>query len=118
MAKATIQLRGFFEDLISGSKSISPADLVHTTPPLAETQLVLASGDNTITVPSTAVGCIILFDPTSTAIKKLKGAGGDTGIIVSRQLWIVLTFDTTPIANFIINSSVVDTGKTTTVVFF
>lgn len=117
--RSVVQLRGFFEDIPSGSKSIGPADLQNNTPTVAETIVTLASGDNTITVPvSTTLGAIIIFDSTSTTAKKIKGVGGDTGITVTKTKWFVLTFDSPAPANFIINSSAADTGLYTKIIFF
>jgi len=116
--RSLIQLRGYIESLAGGSKNIVPADITNATPPEAETELVLASGDNTITIPALADGCIIIFASTSTTTKTLKGVGGDTGIAVTKNSWLVLTFHTTPPANFIINSSAVDTGLYTRIIFF
>lgn len=115
---ATVQLRGFFSGLGIGSRSISPTDLTDTTSPAQVTQITLASGDNTIAVPSTADGCIIIFDSSSTTVKTLKGAAGDTGIVLSKTKWNVITFDTTPPANIIINSGAADTSKVTEITFF
>lgn len=116
--RSLIQLRGLLESIPGGSKNVAPTDIQNNTPPSVETQLVLANGDNTIVVPALAYGCVIIFDPTSTTVKTLKGAGGDTGVILAKTKWNVITFDTTPIASFIINSGAADTGKRTTIIFF
>src|SRR4030067_2725106 len=111
-----IQLRGFIESLPGGSKNIAPADIQNATPPEAETQLVLASGDNTIIIPALSRGAVIIFDSTSTTTKKLKGAGGDTGIVIRKDSWHILGFESTPPTDFIINSSAADTGKYTRII--
>lgn len=116
--RSLIQLRGLLEGLPTGSVNISPTDIQNTTPPDYAVQSVLANGDNTVLVPATAYGCVIIFDPTSTTVKTLKGVGGDTGIVLAKTKWNVLTFDTVPPVSFIINSSAVDTGKKTVVLFF
>lgn len=116
--RSLVQLRGFIESLPGGSKNISPTDIQNNTPPSFEIQDVLAAGDNTIIVPANAYGCIIIFDPTSTTVKKLKGVAGDTGVVLAKNKWNVITFDAVPITDFLINSSVADTDKTTTVIFF
>lgn len=49
-----------------------------------QNQLVnLSSGNNTITVPSGAVAVTIIPPITNTIVLKIKGANGDTGIIIS-----------------------------------
>jgi hypothetical protein len=116
--RSLVQLRGILEGLPGGSVNIAPSDIQNTTPPQNTLQDVLANGDNIVPIPALADGIIIIFDPTSTTVKKIKGAGGDTGVIVSKTSWIVLTFDTTPPASIIINSSAADTGKYTTMIFF
>lgn len=116
--RSLIQLRGLLETIPGGSKNIAPADMQNNTPPSVEIQIILANGDNTITIPALADGCVIIFDPTSATVKTLKGVGGDTGIVLAKTKWNVITFDTQPIANFIINSSALDAGKYTTIIFF
>jgi len=117
--RSLVQLRGFFDLIPGGSKNINPSDLQNNDPPSVETQLVLANGANTITVPAKAEGALIIFDSTSTVVKTLKGLTGDTGIVVRPNAWCVLTFDTTsPIASFVIDASTADTGKYTNIVFF
>lgn len=116
--RSLIQLRGLFEGLPSGSINIAPPDIQNNTPPEFSVQAVLANGDNTIVVPVLAAGCIIMFDATSTTVKKLKGNAGDTGTTLSKTRWNVLTFDSPPPASLIINSSAADTGKNTTILFF
>lgn len=117
-ARSQIDLRGLFESLPSGSRSIAPTSLVNSDAPYGVTQITLASGDNTITIPTKATGCIIAFDPTSTTVKTLKGVGGDTGVVLAKAKWNVITFDSTPPANFIINSGAADTSKLTEIMFF
>lgn len=116
--RSLIQLRGLLESLPGGSVNIAPADIQNNTPPQYSIQDTLANGDNTIPVPASAYGCVIIFDPTSTVVKTLKGVGGDTGIILSKIRWNVITFDATPIASFIINCGAADTGKKTVIIFF
>ena len=116
--RSLVQLRGFFELLPGGSKNINVSDLQNNTPPSEEVQLILLLGDNTITVPALAAGCIIVFDSTSVTTKTLKGAAGDTGIILAPTQWSVLTFTPAGITDFIINSSAEDNSLYTTIIFF
>lgn len=116
--RSLISLRGFIESLPGGTVNINPTDMQNATPPQFSLQDELATGDNTVIVPANADGVVIIFDSTSTTVKKLKGAAGDTGVILAKNKWNVITFDTTPITDFIINSAGADTGKTTTFVFF
>ena len=116
--RSLIQLRGFLETLPLGGKNIAPSDIQNNTPPQEETQLVLASGANTITVPALAIGCIIIFDSTSAIVKTLKGVTGDTGILLRPTSWNVLSFTAAATASFVINASAEDTGLYTTILFF
>lgn len=116
--RSLIQLRGFLEGLPGGSINIAPTDLQNNTPPSFTLQDELGNGNNTILVPALADGCIIIFDSTSTVVKTIRGAAGDVGLPVSKNKWVVLTFDTTPPTDFIINCVGADTGKNTTIIFF
>jgi len=116
--RSLIQLRGFIESLPGGSKNIVPADIQNTTPPEAETQLILASGANTVVIPALARGAVIVFDSTSTVTKTLKGVTGDTGILIRKDSWHVLGFDSPAPADFVITASAADTGKYTRIVWF
>lgn len=115
---ALVSLRGYFSGLLTGSRAIAPTDITDADAPSHINQKVLASGDNSFSVPANADGCIIVFDSTSTTVKTLKGNAADTGIILAKNRWNVITFDTTPIATIIINSSAADTGKNTEITFF
>lgn len=115
--RSLIQLRGLIEGTVVGSRNIAPTDLQNSTPPEFEIQDVLDT-DNLIPVPANAKGAIIIFDPTSTTTKRLKGTAGDTGIILAKNKWNVITFEDTPPVSFYIACSAIDTGKTTTVIFF
>lgn len=122
--RSLMMLRGLIESIPGGSKNIVPTDIQNNTPPSVETQLELVNGDNIIQIPIIADGCVIIFDPTSTTVKTLKGVTypgpivGTPGIVLAKTKWNVLTFDTTPPTAFSIDSAGADTGKTTTIIFF
>lgn len=95
----------------TGSRSIN------TTIPLNsavdQTQVIaLASGANTITVPTGATVCIIFGpnstnptpNPLSTAVLTLKGVAGDTGVVLSAKYPTQLAWDSAP-SSFVINAS-------------
>lgn len=117
-ALSTIQLRGYFSGLLGGSRSISPTDLVNVSAPALASSTTLANGDTTIAGPTGSIGCIILLNPASVTVKKLKGIVGDTGVAISKVGWLVLSFDPTIQPLIIINSSAADTGLTTEFIFF
>ena len=123
--RSLVQLRGFFESLAGGSKSLALADLQNNFPPGYEQQVVLASGPNTIVVPTVAtivnsiLGVIVIFQPTSTVAKTIKGVTGDTGIRVNAAGWNVLSFDPANLpTQLVITAGAADTGKSTQIIFF
>jgi len=119
--RSLISLRGLIEGLPGGTIDIHPEDMQNLTPPQLTTQLTLILGDNHIQVPAIADGCVIIFDPTSTVTKRLKeytGVAVTEGILLAKNKWNVLTFDTTPITAFTIETIAADTGKLTTIIFF
>lgn len=113
-----LTLRGYFENLTEGARNLAPTELINSDAPTTVTVVSLVSGDNTIAVPAKAVGCLILFASTSAVVKKLKGAGGDTGITLHPTKWLVLSFTAAAMANIIINASANDTGLYTEFLFF
>lgn len=116
--RSLVSLRGFIEGISSGVVGINPTDIQNNTPPQFILQDILANGDNQVIVPALAKGVVIIFDPTSTVVKTLKGIVGDTGIVLAKNSWNVLTFDTVPPVDFYINCTGADTGKYTTILFF
>ena len=116
-ATGTITISGSVTTLPGGSKTLGPLTISAAAAVSVETQVVLASGANTITVPTTATAAIIVFDSTSTVTKTLKGVTGDTGIAVTKVGVVVLQFHTTPPADFCITAGGADTAKTTTIIF-
>jgi len=117
MALSTVNITGSITSSPSGSRSINLV-ISNSTPPAAETELVLASGDNTIDVPTLSDGCIIIPDSTSTVAKVLKGDTGDTGVGISPTKPTLLTWPDTPPSDFIITTDGADTGKYTRILFF
>jgi hypothetical protein len=116
----SVTINGQVSNLQTGSRTLGPITISSspaTELNLANVQtLVLASGANTITIPSsTAVGVVINFAPASTQTKTLKGVTGDTGIAVTRNGTCFLAFDQTSgaPANFVVTAGGVDTGNVT-----
>jgi hypothetical protein len=56
--------------------------VVTGTPAYKIESLVLATGNNSFTVPATADNLIILPDPNNVGTYKLKGNSGDTGVSI------------------------------------
>jgi len=116
-ASSTVSITGTVTDLPTGDKAIGPITCTSAAAVASETQLVLASGANTITVPAAATLAIIVFDATSNVNKTLKGVTGDTGILVAKAGCFMLQLDAAAVASFVITAASADTAKTTTVIF-
>lgn len=83
---------------------------VSDTDSASDSRLIdIASGDNTITVPKKATGCILTPPAGNTVVLKIKGAGGDTGIQISKVNPFVYMFDVDATASattsFILNAA-------------
>ena len=113
---SSIVVSGSVSGLQLGGKTIGPITITGTNTDIAGGEslvLVLASGDNTITIPSTTcTAAVVDFPPTSAVVKKLKGVGGDTGLVVSKNGTLVLQFDSPAPTSFILNAASADTGTT------
>lgn len=120
----SVTIAGSVTGLATGSRTYGPVTISSVSPTDATagsvTTVVLSSGANTITVPSTScTGCIIQFASASTVGKTLKGVTGDTGIAVTENGTCVLQFDDDGApASFVITAGSADTGNTTTIWWF
>ena len=86
------------------------------TPKYSIERITLVSGDNSILIPTGVTYAIIVFDPTSTVTKILKGDAADTGVTLIKTAQAVLPViagDT-----IIINASADDLNKYTEIFFF
>lgn len=93
-----------------GTFSISMGTVGQTT------ETTLASGANTITVPTGSVGVVIVPDADNTTALTLKGVSGDTGISISPSDPTLLTFGTAPASIVVTAASLLTT--TTAFIFF
>jgi len=122
---SSVQIYGVVSGLQNGTKQVGPITIPFPASPTDLTSgqtlsLQLANGANTITIPSTScTAAIITFASGSSVTKTLKGASGDTGILLNPKGTTVLTFPgggSTP-ANFVITASGADTGFYTEIIF-
>ena len=88
-----------------GTISYAPPIMSNVNSPLYSQYINLASGVNTITVPTVAGGVIATPPPSNADTITLKGVSGDTGIAVSKIGSCLLTFDTTPVASFVLTTN-------------
>lgn len=106
----SVNISGSVTSLPTGSKvfgsSISGTGTIGTV-----TDLTLAAGDNTVNVPTGAIG--VLIDPPSanTVVLKLKGAAGDTGVVIHPTNATLLSLGSTQ-TSFIVNAASLTTGTT------
>ena len=120
MATGSVTVDGSVTGQLTGTRTIGPLTLTSSAAQAQTTQVVLASGANTITVPSTSCVCaVIAFAAASTVTKILKGVTGDTGVAISTTGFVVLTWvsGSAP-ASFVITCSGADTGNTTEIAYF
>ena len=102
----------------NASKTIN-ATVTSAAVGMGVTELVLQSGDNTITIPANSLGCVISMPAGNTQATKLKGVGGDTGLTISKVGVTVLNWDSGSVpSNFVINSAGLQTGLYTQISFF
>lgn len=120
-AAASITLQGVIGALPGGSRTIGPLTSTNAAASGVVQQTVLGNGDNTITPPTniTPKGCIIVLPSDNTALVKLKGAGGDTGVAIGTTGFAFLCWETANVpTTFILNSASAQTGKTTEIIYF
>ena len=79
--------------------------------------VTLASGANTVTVPTWAVGCIINPNVTNTTGLTLKGVTGDTGVALDPSGPTLLNFPATTPASFVLTAASLF-STVTEVIFF
>ena len=104
---------------ISGQQTGTPegSDTISLTISLGsvfeELPVALASGANTITVPTGATGVIVIPPVANTVALTLKGIAGDTGIPLSLTQPSVLTFPASPPASIVVNAASLMSASTT-----
>jgi len=113
-----LNILGTINALPQGTVSISPPTIIPNGQNLfGETNVNLASGANTINVPTWAAGAIITPPATNTVALTLKGISGDTGIAIGNTAPMMLSFPASPPTSFVISAASLTTGLTT-ITFF
>jgi hypothetical protein len=101
-----VTIQASLNELPQGSVTIAPLTISPTVDNLYEALVVdLASGANTITVPTWATGVLIIPTSTNTVALTLKGVTGDAGIEIGPASPTLLTFASTPPASFVITAA-------------
>ncbi len=120
-ATANITVSGNFASLATGTRTLGPNTVTSAAANGQVQEIVLQSGANTITVPSTpaTTGCIIVLPSSNTSLTTLKGISGDTGVSIGKVGFTVLTWDSANApASFVLNSAATQTGLVTEITFF
>jgi len=120
-AQASVSLYGQITGTPLGNQVIGPLTATSAAACGQVQELVLQSGANTITVPTTPApnGVIIVLPATNTAETTLKGVTGDTGVDIGKTGWAVLPFNTASLpASFVLTSASTQTGLYTYIQFF
>lgn len=106
---AEILIQGEITGLPTGSKKISVR--ISDDNPIGQvTDVDLALGANTITVPSAADGVVIVPPASNTSTIILKGVTGDTGVGISPSAPTLLMFSATPPASFVLTAGAAIAG--------
>lgn len=118
-AAGTITLNGVVTGLPNGSVVLGPLTLTSAAANGQVQIIALASGANTITIPTapTPTGVLVVLPSNNSVVTTIKGVTGDTGIAISKTGWFFLPFDTSPPASFVITSASAQTSKYTYIYF-
>jgi len=117
-AAAAITISGVISNTLTGTTQVGPLTATSAAANGQRTQVVLQSGDNTITVPSSPAptGVIVQLPSDNTVAVKF---GGSSGTELSKTGFFLLMFNIASLpASFVLNSASTQTGKTTEVTFF
>lgn len=106
MSSGVITVSGSVTSLPQGAWTVGPFTLTpNASGNYVQTEITLASGANTITVPSWAAMVIIVPPSNNTQTLTLKGVTGDTGVPISETAPTLLSFTAATIpANFVITA--------------
>jgi hypothetical protein len=100
----TLTISGTQSGIPSGSRAFSvsiPGPLSNNE---ATTNVALASGANTITVPTGATGVLIIPPAANAQTLTLKGVTGDTGVPISPSQPSLIMFATAPPATIVVTA--------------
>lgn len=110
----TITVTGASASLISGAKTIGPLTITGSATIGEIWEGTLASGDNTIAVPTGATACVIT-PPTANAVQlklRTNRNSSDGGLEIGLTAPVVYPFGTTAPTSIIINAASLTSGLT------
>lgn len=93
---STVTISGTLVGGNTGSDTFATKSITNTSAAEYTQQINLASGFNSITVPSGVTGAYMLPPPANTQTLTLKGVTGDTGIAISPTAPCVIGFASSP----------------------
>lgn len=110
----TITIQGLIPGTLAGTQYVGPFTLTVNGTNFAITELILASGANTIPIPTWAFIAIIVPPVANAVSLTLKGASGDTGIIIDQAQPTLLNMPTgiSNSANLVITAASQTAGET------
>lgn len=120
-ATSSVSIHGMVQGTPTGNRTIGPLTISNATGSGIVQNVVLQSGANTITPPTSPApaGCIIKLPSTNTAITTLKGVTGDTGIALGKTTTTLLNWDSTAVpSTFVLTSASTQTGLVTEIAYF
>lgn len=120
-AAARLTLSGTIASTPFGAQTIGPLIVSSADANDTVQNIVLQSGANTITLPTTPAptGCIIQLNANNTAVVTLKGVTGDSGIAIGKTGFLMLQWDPAALpTSFVLTSASTQTGLNTSVIFF
>jgi hypothetical protein len=113
----SVTIQGLLTGTTSGTQYVGPFTLAsNAAGNYAVTEVTLASGANTITVPSWAEFAVINLPSTNAVVITLKGVTGDTGIVIDPNGVTLLDLNAGSVASFVLTAASA-TSSPTTVVF-
>lgn len=105
MASGSFTIKGTVTGLLTGAKDLGTVTIANASAVANTSVVTLALGDTTVPIPTAAVAALFVPATGSTAVLKLKGAAGDTGVRLASTGAQVLNFGTPHDASFIVNAS-------------
>lgn len=120
-ATASLSIAGAVQGTSTGNRTIGPISISSSNAsPIVQT-VVLQSGANTITPPTSPAtsGCVIQLPSDNTALVTLKGVTGDTGVAIGKTTTTVLNWEaSTAPTSFCLTSAATQTSKITEIAYF
>jgi len=109
---SSITISGVKPGVGAGPQTIGPLTITANASIGAVTDIVLASGANTITVPAGSTAMVIVPPTTNTQTLTLKGVTGDTGVPLSPTQPSVISFPASAPSTVVLTAGALFSGIT------